>query len=200
MYYYHYHVNVIEFYFKIEKAIKNVESLSLPDEILPKGFVGTAIGGNVSTLTIADASDPESDSSVIVGAVRERRRIPVKDNIVTYKDGKRYVGGKRKEVRFSTKNNVVYELVTIDTEGYVDDPDTVNEFLDAKWVTRVKGPIHSELHNQHDEGDAFRPGYWDSLPDFAELANGCRYRDGRDDNPFDAPREVYPHLVLMLCY
>ena len=64
----------------------------------------------------------------------------------------------------------------------------------------MKGPFQSELHNQHDEGDAFRPGYWDSLPDFAELANGCRYRDGRDDNPFDAPREVYPHLVLMLSH
>ena len=65
------------------------------------------------------------------------------------------------------------------------------------WVTSVSGPYRSELHDQHDcEGGATRITNWDSLPDFIELAGACRFRDGRDSNPFGAPPELYPQLAI----
>ena len=57
-----------------------------------------------------------------------------------------------------------------------------------------------DLHNQHDEGGADRFTDWDSLPDYVELARACRFRDGRENNQYNAPPELYPHLAMMLSY
>ena len=71
-------------------------------------------------------------------------------------------------------------------------------------MVSVTGPHQAILHDRHDEyeGGANRLTNWDALPDdhFEQSARACRFRDGRDQNPFGAPVELYTHLALMLSY
>ena len=78
--------------------------------------------GHTAALTMSDSSDSDS-SGERDGAICKRKLVSHmlgmkdlrKDSKVgtvkeVFKGGKRYIGGKRKEVRFSTKNNTFYEL------------------------------------------------------------------------------------------
>ena len=123
---------------------------------------------------------------------------------VTYrgKNNERYVNGVRKELRFSMLNrNECYQLITTHVSYKLDDGDEVSG---GAWVTEVVGPSKAGLHSSHepfDEGSGYRfIDDWELLPDYEELASACRFRDGRENNPFGAPSELYPHLALMLSY
>ena len=80
--------------------------------------VGSACG-SAFALTISDDCDSDSshDFRVVVRnsnvlATREKRlHRKKKDRTVTVVNDKRYVGGVRKDVRFSKNNNEIYELV-----------------------------------------------------------------------------------------
>ena len=80
--------------------------------------------------------------------------------------------------------------------------------LTNKWETHhgvtVSGasePYPIALHDQHScEGGADQSIDWDSLPDFTELAGACRFRDGREKNPYGAPSELYPYLAITLSF
>ena len=167
--------------------------------------------GHLSVLKFSDASDSDSsgekedqvNTGSYVYSMRDRREKPQKlDKKETWKDGKRYVNGCRKEVRHSVKNNVCIDLYCREGDYDLFFP------LTRKWETHngitvvgVSDPYPTELHNQHScEGGAEQSAYWDSLPDYTELAGACRYRDGREKNPFGAPVELYPYLALTLSY
>ena len=69
------------------------------------------------------------------------------------------------------------------------------------WITSSSGPFQAKLHDLHVcKGGADQFTNWDSLPDFNELAGACRFRDGRESNPYGAPPELYPYLALTLGY
>ena len=108
----------------------------------------------------------------------------------------------RKDVRFSARKNAYYELECF--EGDYDLFFALSnkwETHHGVWITGSSGPFQAKLHDQHEcEGGADQFTNWDSLPDFTELAGACRFRDGRDTNPYGALAELYPYLALTLSY
>ena len=165
---------------------------------------------HISLLKFSDASDSDSSgeseekSKLFSRActMRDVRKPKVPNKTETWKDGKRYVDGERKEVRFSVDKNVCIDLECREGEHdiYYQLTNTW-ETHDCVTVIGASEPYPTALHDLHEyEGGADQSTDWDSLPDFTELAGACRFRDGREKNPFGAPAELYPYLAITLAY
>ena len=131
--------------------------------------------GHISLLKFSDASDSHSsgekeDQVKLVShacAMRDLRKPKNPSKKETWKDGKRFVDGQRKEVRFSVKSNVCIDLEC--REGDYD----IFFALTNKWethhgvtVTGASKPYPTALHDQHScDGGADQSTDWDSLPD-----------------------------------